>query len=382
MTTESKLTHLEHPEDRLITGGQEGFHHSLHDLDAVHEQLSGHKNKAHLATKYDGAPSLVFGHHPESGKFFVATKSAFNKTPKLNYTHADIVKNHEAGGLREKLHTALKHLPKVAPKTGVFQGDVMYSHHDVAHDDKSYHFKPNTITYSAGKHSEEGKKIGKAKMGLVVHTHYRGLTNKLEDMKATHYHGILSHFGSHPDVHLVDPHYDTSKAHYTPEAQKEYHHHMREAMRHVNKLGDVGHAVIAQHKEHLQRYVNDVVRTRSHPDAGKFQNFVEQIHNKKLGELKTASKRKEHSFKSVADLTHIHANKEHFEHLFAAHGHLQAAKGVLMHAMHGHTTFHHSINGKPSQPEGYVLSHAGRTTKLVDRKEFSHANLQKREFGK
>jgi hypothetical protein len=44
--------------------------------------------------KYDGSPSIVFGHHPKNGKFFVATKSAFNKNPKINHTEKDIERNH------------------------------------------------------------------------------------------------------------------------------------------------------------------------------------------------------------------------------------------------------------------------------------------------
>src|SRR3974390_671628 len=124
-----KLKHLEHPEDRILSGPHE-YAKSFHALDAVHSSMVGHPGKqTHITTKYDGSPSLIFGHHPETGKFFVATKSAFNKEPKLNYTHADIVKNHPQGGLQQKLHTALKHLPEVAPKHGVYQGDIMYTHH-------------------------------------------------------------------------------------------------------------------------------------------------------------------------------------------------------------------------------------------------------------
>ena len=66
------------------------------------------------------SPALVAGHHPETGRFFVASKSAFNKTPKINYTHEDIEKNHgHAPGLMEKLHAALDHLPKIMPARGV-----------------------------------------------------------------------------------------------------------------------------------------------------------------------------------------------------------------------------------------------------------------------
>ena len=81
-----------------------------------------------VTTKYDGSPSIVFGTHPETGRFFVASKSAFNKDPKINYTPEDIERNHgHAPGLVEKLKGALEHLPKIMPRNGgVYQGDLMY----------------------------------------------------------------------------------------------------------------------------------------------------------------------------------------------------------------------------------------------------------------
>jgi hypothetical protein len=91
--SEEKLTHLEHAEDHVINDGMEGFAHAYHNLEDVKDQVNGKKNKTKIATKYDGSPSIVFGHHPETGAFFVASKSVFNKDPKLNYTHEDIEKN-------------------------------------------------------------------------------------------------------------------------------------------------------------------------------------------------------------------------------------------------------------------------------------------------
>ena len=118
--TEEKLTHLEHAEDHVLNAGSEGYKHAAKTLNAVHDALHGKRSSASITTKYDGSPSIVFGHHPETGKFFVATKSAFNKTPKINYTPKDVDVNHgHAPGLAAKLKTVLKHLPKVTPKKGV-----------------------------------------------------------------------------------------------------------------------------------------------------------------------------------------------------------------------------------------------------------------------
>ena len=110
----SKLKHITHAEDRPLQEGSKGFLHTYNALMQAHNHIKSGSNSSALTMKYDGSPSVVFGHHPETGKFFVASKSAFNKNPKLNYTHKDILKNHgHAPGLMEKLHAALNHLKKI-----------------------------------------------------------------------------------------------------------------------------------------------------------------------------------------------------------------------------------------------------------------------------
>ena len=66
---ESKLTHLEHAEDHVINSGESGFAHAYHNLTDVHDKLKGKHNDTRITTKYDGSPSIVFGHHPQSVNF-------------------------------------------------------------------------------------------------------------------------------------------------------------------------------------------------------------------------------------------------------------------------------------------------------------------------
>ena len=40
------------------------------------------------------APLVFAGRNPENGRFFVGTKSIFNKNPKINYSTSDIKNNH------------------------------------------------------------------------------------------------------------------------------------------------------------------------------------------------------------------------------------------------------------------------------------------------
>ena len=72
-----KNTHLQHPEDSILTG----------DLTALDWLLAD----GDLSVKIDGAPAIVWGTNPATGNFFVGTKSVFNKVKiKINETHDDI----------------------------------------------------------------------------------------------------------------------------------------------------------------------------------------------------------------------------------------------------------------------------------------------------
>ena len=123
-----QIKHLTHVEDRPLQNGEKGAGHAIESLQSAAEHIKQGKKTSELTTKYDGSPAIVYGHHPENGKFFVASKSAFNKTPKINYTPQDIEKNHgHAPGLVSKLKDALKYLPKVAPEKGVYKCDMMFS---------------------------------------------------------------------------------------------------------------------------------------------------------------------------------------------------------------------------------------------------------------
>ena len=118
-----KNTHLEHPEDSILTG----------DLSVLDWFLSN----GEISAKIDGAPAIVWGTNPQTGRFFVGTKSVFNKKLiKINETHSDIDDNH-VGNVADILHHCLDNLPDF---DGIIQGDFI----GFGDDDT---FCPNTITY-------------------------------------------------------------------------------------------------------------------------------------------------------------------------------------------------------------------------------------------
>lgn len=384
VSDESKLTHLEHAEDHVINAGDKGFAHAYHNLHDVHDMLKGKKTKTTVTTKYDGSPSIVWGHHPESGKFFVGTKSVFNKTPKINHTPEDIEHNHkDSPGLIDKLKHALKHLPKITPKGKIFQGDLMHSGvksksnpgGDVEHKDNKLHFKPNTITYSVKHDSEEGEKIKKSKIGVVPHTEYKGTS--LTNMKA-HYNADTSSLKQHPDVHVISPHHDFKKTKYTKEQQDQFEHHMKAATKTFNDANKDFHAPIHSHVEHLKTYINKTVKEGSSPSVNGYKEHLKNKFTNEASKLKTEKGKSGKMAEMAKHTNHVDSNKEHFESTLKMHHHLQQAKDVLVHAMSSHQTFDHHIGGIKTKPEGFVSVRNNRPTKLVDRKDFSRANFLSR----
>jgi hypothetical protein len=374
----TKLKHITHAEDRPLQHGAKGFQHAYNALMQVHDHMKSGGHSSHLTMKYDGSPAVVFGHHPETGKFFVASKSAFNKNPKLNYTHDDIKKNHgHAPGLMDKLHSSLNHLKKIAPKSGVYQGDLMYSEGDVKEKEggKSS-FTPNTIRYTAS--GPMSDKIKRSKLGVIVHTQYHG--NDIQTMAADP-HPDLHNFAQHPDVWHQSANHDTKQIHYSDKDQEEFKSHMAEADKiHSANRGTMYKATEPHRGEggHLETYINHTVRTDEEPTAEGLKKHIQSKYDKAASKLKTVAGQSKKSQEAKSHMLHIDANKEHYDNLLKMHSHLQNAKNVLIRNLEQHEGgLEHHIDGKKSKPEGFVVNHDGQPTKLVNRKEFAQANLLK-----
>jgi len=364
-----KLKHLTHLEDKSFHEGHEGVAGAESTLLGTEKHIEGKPSKTKISTKWDGAPSIVYGHHPETGQFFVASKSAFNKNPKLNYTPEDIERNHgHAPGLVEKLKAALEHLPKVAPKKGVFQGDLMYTKPDVTGEGDKVSFQPNTIKYSTDKDGKEGKRIKAAQLGLVTHTKYEG--KDLGSMEATPVDGSEG-FKQHPDVHQIDPVTNTENAHYTPEMKAEFRNHMENARRAYADMDPGYPDAIKGNESWVEAHVNDQIRKGGKPSAEGFLQYMKARRDKEVAALKSPAGQEKKRLQHDENIGNLEKNKGELEKLFKLHGHLQNAKNVLVRALNSSGDYDHEINGEKTGPEGYVAD----GTKLVDREDFSRKNL-------
>ena len=183
--SEQKNTHMTHIEDKVLYGGVNGTRQAILALRSLRDMLGGVKDGS-VSVKWDGAPAVFCGTDPRDGKFFVAKKGIFNKSPKVYKTNADI-DDDTGGDLNVKLKNALKYLPALGIK-GVIQGDFLFGPGDLRTKKikgKSYlTFHPNTIVYAIPTGTQAAKKAKAAKIGIVWHTTYKG--NTFETMKASY----------------------------------------------------------------------------------------------------------------------------------------------------------------------------------------------------
>ena len=329
-------THIDHIEDRFIRLGEAELAHTLRTLTEVHNMLvasmedKSYKSSLIITEKFDGSPSIVFGHDNATGKFFVATKSYFSKTPKLNFTPDDIRLHYGySQNLVDKMTAALTHLPKITPEAGIFQGDLMYvqgMNLDIGTDKTS--FTANTVTYSCYSDAPIGRKIYGSSMGIAIHTQHTGGLFTPAD---------LSRFKHDTDVVIIDPRINLNKVYYPAEYQQEFSTLLQE----INNtpLVQEEYREVMRQSVKLMQYINKQVKGAAAP-------------------------REETEFASPI-----------FDSFFFVHSHLQSAKKLLNNALSGTRQFHTEINGHETKGEGFVVIYEQRVTKIVDREEFSRQNF-------
>ena len=294
-----KNTHLQHPEDSILTG----------DLSVLDWFLSNGK----VSAKIDGAPAIVWGTNPATGKFFVGTKSVFNKKLiKINESHSDIDRNH-SGNVCDILHHCFDCLPSF---DGIVQGDFI----GFGDDDT---FCPNTITYIFDE-------IITQDIIIAPHTFYATSTGELKDAFVVSDGDVFPTFDDtelckfvKPDCWQIDEDFD-------------------EIVAFARQMSTLCEFVTPKQSQQIQQQLNSVIRAglvidELTQDALAFANQID-VNVLRLWSL----------VKSIKD-----------DMLF-----LMRNNGPEAY-----------INGKQCQGEGYVKSNEFGMFKLVNREVFSYANF-------
>lgn len=392
--TEEKNVHMEHIEDLVFNEGVVGLRKAINFLQDLRNMLAGHTNSKITATvKWDGAPAIFAGVDPRDGKFFVAKKGVFNKEPKIYKTQSDIDAE-LSGELHEKFTIALNEFSKLGIKSGVYQGDLMFTHGDLKKesiDGEAYvTFHPNTIVYAVPYDSELGRSIRSAKIGVVWHTTYTG--NSFETMKASFGHPIVSKMTTNKNVWMDDANYKdySGTATFTTAETKV----VTEILSNIGKLFkqiDAPAINYISNDPDLLMYVktfnNSKVRagqTISNPQAHvkELFHYISDKYQKEIDSKKTEKSKQqwEEKKKKVMKFFVDHP-MEDIAKIFQLMNLIAEAKAHIISKMNeaGHIkTFLKTTAGfKVTGVEGFVaIDHlSGGAVKIVDRMEFSKSNF-------
>lgn len=321
------------------------------------------------------SPSVILGTNPSNNKFFVATKSAFNKDPKINYTEEDIDRNHgHAPGLTLKLKELLKHGPKIGIH-GIVQGDMLYGENDKEYHGGKVAFKPNTIRYAVDDRSEEGYRIARSKIGLALHTRYN---EKGHAVLSPEIHTETSH---HPDVYLMPVSVDANKMKFDEDKLYKHSSSIGKLMTNIPSHGwdaitDKGVT------PHVTTYINSQVRVgNENYSVDGLKKHVATKYKKEIDAAKTDKTKTTKAEIRDAILSHIDQHKEHFANAFKIQSHIVKAKQHIIDVLNNNQTFEHTYaDGSKANPEGYVtIGHHG-PIKFVNRMDFSRQNFNQGKF--
>ena len=390
--TEEKNTHMTHVEDLVFDEGVVGARKAINFLQDLRNMLAGHgKSKVTATVKWDGAPAVFCGIDPRDGKFFVAKKGVFNKTPMVYKTPADVDAD-TSGDLAAKLKVALAEFSKLGIKSGVYQGDLMFTNDKRVEDidgDKYVTFHPNTIVYAVPVGTALAASIQRAKIGVVWHTKYEGPS--FESMRASFGQSIVSGFKPNPNVWMDDATYQdyTGTATFTQAETDRVTALLSHAGGMFRTIPAATLNDLANNKE-LNTAVNtynnaqiragkSITNTRQHV-VGLF-NYIHDKYQAEIDKRKT-QKGKDAQTEKRKEVLKWFANhsQQDIVKIFDLVVVLAQAKQMIVDKMNeaGHiSTFIRTSSGfRVTGVEGFVaIDHMGKAVKIIDRMEFSKANF-------
>jgi hypothetical protein len=390
MSNIKQLKHLEHLEDEMLNYGVDGCKAAVSFLKELRNMLGHQESSGFMQTKWDGAPSVICGVHPEHGYFFVGTKSVFNKTePKICASEAKIDMLY-SGDLAEKLKFSLRYFSELGIK-GVIQGDLLFTSdikRETINGEQLYTFRPNTITYGIPVDHDIGKKAIRAKVGVVFHTHYTG--GELATMQARAGANVI---GSQ-DVLVVNNDTPMDRVGFSRTEMGNFDRHISKIERMCQICGDfLDELVGVQGKtgdakfhisSFLKPFFNDQIRNArniNNVDEAMYDllNFYGDKMEKELEKIKTVANKTKKCALVYSSQNYVVDNVYKFKAMLALYKELQAVKQMVIdkldHLEEFRTYVQTDKGYKVTTPEGYVLHKDGSMIKFVNRLEFAYNNF-------
>lgn len=394
---QGKNLHLEHIEDEILNFGVGGARGSINFLRSLRDMLAGSsRSSINMTVKWDGAPAIFAGIDPADGKFFVAKKSVFNKTPLLYKSQSDITNDAKLPqALKTKFGIALREFSKLGI-TNVIQGDLMFTSDDLESSmiDGQRHttFQPNTIVYAVPQGTPLDAKIKRAKIGVVWHTTYSG--RSLPEMRAS-FGANISGLRKVSSVWMDDATYQdtTGSATFTKAETDQVTRVLSGVGLTFRKIDSTKLSAFLNLQNSLtgkmvgatvKTYINSKVRAQQKLDKSHASGYIQFVSDKfdtEIGKLKTEKSQQALEKRKKETITLLKSHQQLLGNIFAFMAGIVEAKNMIVNKLNtvkSIGTFIRTDNGfKVTSPEGYVAIDrvAGNAVKLVDRMEFSFNNF-------
>ncbi len=394
----AKNLHLEHIEDEIFNTGVEGGRGAINFILSLSKMLSsGTKSSTNVTVKWDGAPAVFCGEHPETGEFVVAKKGIFAKKQEYYTTHAEIDEK-LSGDLAEKFHICLDYLSKLGIKGKILQGDLMFTKNDIKKEkinkESFITFQPNTILYAVPSASKLARTMKAAQLGIVFHTTYTGGT--LEDMSAS-FGADLSGLKKTKNVWMDDAEYNdvSGTATFTQKDSAEIIRLMSRTGKVFSKIKSAQLNKFLEYQKSMpsgatyKTYHNSKVREGSNllrlnykKHADGYFKFAQTKLQKEVDGMKSEKGKKAKEKNMNTYLTSIRKDTNLLKTLVEFQALINYAKTKILYKVNQAkqltSTFVKTDDGfDVVAPEGFVAidNNFGGAVKLVDRMEFSFNNF-------
>lgn len=356
---------IQHPEDTIFWDGSKGALNSL----AILAGLG--KDTKDITIKWDGSPAVIFG-RDESGDFILTDKSGFSakgydgkaKSGKdLEKMFLDRLKGREdVNGSYAKFAKSMGNIfsifEKSVPKTikGYFKGDLLYqSTPELVKG--NYVFKPNITTYTVSENSELGNKIGKSKVGVVIHRFVDTAGNET-GIKDINQYGFSDKAG----LLVVPPISVTTPPKINTSAIKSVMSDIKSKASDINSVLDkstLSSKKISDLPDLMYKYNNSKVGNTK--NLG--QDFAQFIEKESISGSKKANIE-----------SYINQNKKTIVDIFSIVAKIMEIKNDIVKQLDSQDSGIKANIGDIEGGEGYVVSNPKGTVKLVNRAGFTAAN--------
>lgn len=382
-----KNTHLEHLEDEILNSGTAGGFNVVTFLRQFSDMLSGQSSDLSITTKWDGAPAVICGTEPISGRFFVGTKSVFNKVnPKICFDDTDVDRFY-TGQLASKLKDCLKYLPQLNI-TGIVQGDLLFTQEDkrsgVVGGKRVICFTPNTITYAVDRNSRKGNAVHLSKIGIVFHTKYKG--DSLQTAQVVPQKTAPKYFSTQ-DVFVASANFvdATGVTLFDQGDLYTFNAYINKANGSLKQCSKFLDAIRAEGKSTLmmnlllKRFFNQRIRTgrgitNTQKVVTEFAQFYREFIDSEKAKKKTIATQNKYEQMKIDGLMFIARYQKELYHLISAYISIRTAKKMVITQLNKVRDIQTFVGRIPTSPEGYVVHNDRSMMKFVD-DEFRLANI-------